>query len=61
MGLEHVLMQDVSCLVSLKSGVFDPGEEMAEVTYPCYWQKKDGSDQWYWIYYEKRKSDRAKQ
>lgn len=24
---------------------------MAEVTYPCYWQKKDNSGQWYWIYY----------
>ena len=26
---------------------------MAEVTYPCYWQKKDNSKQWYWIYYAK--------
>ncbi len=26
---------------------------MAEVTYPCYWQKKDQSGQWYWIYYAK--------
>lgn len=25
--------------------------KMAEVTYPCYWQKKDNSGQWYWIYY----------
>ncbi|MFI8226749.1 DUF1508 domain-containing protein [Pseudomonas sp. NPDC085632] len=24
---------------------------MATVTYPCYWQKKDASGQWYWIYY----------
>ena len=24
---------------------------MAEVTYPCYWQKKDHKGQWYWIYY----------
>jgi uncharacterized protein YegP (UPF0339 family) len=24
---------------------------MASVTYPCYWQKKDNSGQWYWIYY----------
>lgn len=24
---------------------------MAEVTYPCYWEKKDNSGQWYWIYY----------
>jgi uncharacterized protein YegP (UPF0339 family) len=26
---------------------------MAEVTYPCYWQKKDNKSQWYWIYYAK--------
>ncbi|WP_103408870.1 DUF1508 domain-containing protein [Pseudomonas syringae group genomosp. 3] len=24
---------------------------MADVTSPCYWQKKDNSGQWYWIYY----------
>ena len=24
---------------------------MAQVTYPCYWQKKDARGQWYWIYY----------
>lgn len=24
---------------------------MAEVTYPCYWEKKDNSGYWYWIYY----------
>ncbi len=24
---------------------------MATVTYPCYWQKKDSSGYWYWIYY----------
>lgn len=24
---------------------------MAEVTYPCYWLKKDNSGYWYWIYY----------
>jgi uncharacterized protein YegP (UPF0339 family) len=24
---------------------------MATVTYPCYWQKKDNSGGWYWIYY----------
>jgi len=24
---------------------------MTTVTYPCYWQKKDQSGQWYWIYY----------
>ena len=21
------------------------------VTYPCYWEKKDASGYWYWIYY----------
>lgn len=26
---------------------------MATVTYPCYWQKKDNSGYWYWIYYAK--------
>jgi len=26
---------------------------MAQVTYPCYWQKKDNKGQWYWIYYAK--------
>jgi uncharacterized protein YegP (UPF0339 family) len=25
--------------------------QMANVTYPCYWQKKDTRGQWYWIYY----------
>lgn len=24
---------------------------MAEVTYPCYWEKKDNRSQWYWVYY----------
>jgi uncharacterized protein YegP (UPF0339 family) len=24
---------------------------MTTVTYPCYWQKKDNSGYWYWIYY----------
>lgn len=23
---------------------------MAEVTYPCYIQRKDGKGQWYWVY-----------
>lgn len=26
---------------------------MSNVTYPCYWQKKDNQGQWYWIYYAK--------
>lgn len=26
---------------------------MATVTYPCYWQKKDNSGFWYWLYYAK--------
>lgn len=21
------------------------------VTYPCFWQRKDNSGHWYWIYY----------
>ncbi|MCD1645698.1 YegP family protein [Aurantimonas coralicida] len=24
---------------------------MADVTYPCYIQRKDNGGQWYWIYY----------
>lgn len=24
---------------------------MTQVTYPCYWEKKDNSGQWYWVYY----------
>lgn len=24
---------------------------MADVTYPCYWEKKENSGHWYWIYY----------
>ena len=24
---------------------------MADISYPCYWQKKDQSGGWYWIYY----------
>lgn len=24
---------------------------MATVTYPCYWEKKDNSGHWYWVYY----------
>lgn len=26
---------------------------MGNVTYPCYWEKKDNSGGWYWIYYAK--------
>jgi len=33
---------------------------MAEVTYPCYWQKKDNSGQWYWIYYAVNKEPIAR-
>lgn len=33
---------------------------MAEVTYPCYWQKKDNSKQWYWIYYAKNGEEIAR-
>jgi uncharacterized protein YegP (UPF0339 family) len=30
---------------------------MAEVTYPCYWQKKDNRGQWYWIYYASNREE----
>lgn len=30
---------------------FNRGFFMNQVTYPCYWQKKDQSGNWYWIYY----------
>ncbi|MUO27449.1 MULTISPECIES: YegP family protein [Rhizobium/Agrobacterium group] len=33
---------------------------MAEVTYPCYWQKKDNRGQWYWIYYAKNGEEIAR-
>jgi uncharacterized protein YegP (UPF0339 family) len=33
---------------------------MAEVTDPCYIQKKDGKGQWYWIYYAKNKEEIAR-
>jgi uncharacterized protein YegP (UPF0339 family) len=33
---------------------------MAEVTYPCYWQKKDQSGYWYWIYYGKNGEEIAR-
>ncbi|MBN9372475.1 MULTISPECIES: DUF1508 domain-containing protein [unclassified Hydrogenophaga] len=33
---------------------------MAEVQYPCYWQKKDNSGQWYWIYYAKNGEEIAR-
>lgn len=26
---------------------------MADVTYPCYWQKKDSRGEWRWTYYAK--------
>lgn len=25
--------------------------EMSDVSYPCYWQRKDASGFWYWLYY----------
>lgn len=33
---------------------------MADVTYPCYWQKKDRSGHWYWIYYAKNAEEIAR-
>lgn len=31
---------------------------MAMVTYPGYWQKKDASGHWYWIYYAANRDDK---
>ncbi|ANL84657.1 hypothetical protein AMC81_CH01876 [Rhizobium phaseoli] len=33
---------------------------MAEVTYPCYWQRKDNRGQWYWIYYARNREEIAR-
>ena len=33
---------------------------MAQVSYPCYWQKKDNRGQWYWIYYAKNGEEIAR-
>ncbi len=33
---------------------------MAEVTYPCYWEKKDNKGQWYWIYYAANREEIAR-
>ncbi|MHB9403322.1 YegP family protein [Mesorhizobium sp. RSR380A] len=33
---------------------------MADVTYPCYWQKEDKSGDWYWIYYAKNGEEIAR-
>jgi len=33
---------------------------MVQVTYPCYWQKKDNRGQWYWIYYAKNGEEIAR-
>ena len=30
------------------------------VTYPCYWEKKDNSGHWYWIYYAKNGEEIAR-
>jgi uncharacterized protein YegP (UPF0339 family) len=30
---------------------------MADVTYPCYWEKKDAKGHWYWIYYAKNREE----
>ncbi|WP_335726666.1 DUF1508 domain-containing protein [Rhizobium phaseoli] len=39
-----------------------PAKEMrmAEVTYPCYWQRKDNRGQWYWIYYARNREEIAR-
>ena len=33
---------------------------MADVTYPCFIQKKDAKGQWYWIYYAKNREEIAR-
>ena len=33
---------------------------MAQLTYPCYWQKKDHKGQWYWIYYARNSEEIAR-
>lgn len=33
---------------------------MAEVSYPCYWEKKDNKGQWYWIYYASNREEIAR-
>jgi uncharacterized protein YegP (UPF0339 family) len=33
---------------------------MADVTYPCFIQRKDSKGQWYWIYYAKNKEEIAR-
>lgn len=33
---------------------------MAQITYPCYWQKKDQSGHWYWIYYARNGEEIAR-
>lgn len=30
------------------------------VTYPCYWQKKDRSGHWYWVYYARNGEEIAR-
>lgn len=29
-------------------------------TYPCYWEKKDASGYWYWIYYARNGEEIAR-
>jgi uncharacterized protein YegP (UPF0339 family) len=33
---------------------------MAEVTYPCYWERKDERGHWYWIYYARNREPIAR-
>ena len=33
---------------------------MADVTYPCYKQRKDGRGQWYWIYHARNGEEIAR-
>lgn len=33
---------------------------MTEVTYPCYWQRKDNAGYWYWIFYARNREPIAR-
>ena len=33
---------------------------MAQITYPCYIQRKDNRDHWYWIYYARNGEEIAR-
>jgi uncharacterized protein YegP (UPF0339 family) len=33
---------------------------MSNITYPCYWEKRDNSGHWYWIYHAKNGEEIAR-